>query len=174
MCINPINPGRLSREWYHAKIILYDVRRQPTISNKLSSLDPFETWRGKIEDEFAFDDYGLIGRGRLGGGGEGGTQFVHGRSRMTMDPRIPTLLGRSTSGFHQPGRHCLHQARSAGRLGDGTIGVRTTTNAKIRTGRVVRHDPYSCCCALTLLVGASKYRKQSSCFSVAILGLLNG
>ena len=43
----------------------------------------------------------------------GGTQFVHGRSRMTIDPRIPTMPGRSTSGFHQPGTHRLHQARSA-------------------------------------------------------------
>ena len=32
---------------------------------------------------------------------------------MTMDPRIPTTPRRSTSGFHQPGRYCLHQARSA-------------------------------------------------------------
>ena len=47
-------------------------------------------------------------------GGEGGCiQFVHGRSRMTIDPRIPTMPGRSTSGFHHPGRHCLRQARSA-------------------------------------------------------------
>ena len=38
---------------------------------------------------------------------------VHSVSRMTIDPRIPTLPGRSTSGFHQSGRHCLHQARSA-------------------------------------------------------------
>ena len=39
-------------------------------------------------------------------GGEGGwyTQFVHGRSRMTIDPRIPIMPGRSTLGFHQPGR----------------------------------------------------------------------
>ena len=29
------------------------------------------------------------------------TQFVHGRSRMTIDPRISTMPGRSTSGFHQ-------------------------------------------------------------------------
>ena len=43
----------------------------------------------------------------------GGTQFVHGRSRMAIDPRIPTMPERSTPGFHQPGRHCLHQARSA-------------------------------------------------------------
>ena len=32
---------------------------------------------------------------------------------MTIDPRIPTMPGRSTSGFHQPGRHFLHHARSA-------------------------------------------------------------
>ena len=40
------------------------------------------------------------------GGGRGGrrrTQFVHGRSHMTIDPRIPTIPGRSTTGFHQPG-----------------------------------------------------------------------
>ena len=57
--------------------------------------------------------YSVIANQRqpLGGGG-GGTQFVHGRSRMTIDARIPTMPGRSTSGFHQPGRHCLHQARS--------------------------------------------------------------
>ena len=30
--------------------------------------------------------------------------FVLGRSRMTIDPRIPTMPERSTSGFHQPGR----------------------------------------------------------------------
>ena len=48
---------------------------------------------------------------REGGGGR--TQFVHGRSRMTIGPRIPTMPGRSTSGSHQLGRHCLHQARSA-------------------------------------------------------------
>ena len=28
---------------------------------------------------------------------------MHGRSRMTIDPYIPTMPGRSTSGFHQPG-----------------------------------------------------------------------
>ena len=46
------------------------------------------------------------------GGGGGGAKLVHGRSRMAIDPRIPTMPGRSTLGFHQPGRHCLHQARS--------------------------------------------------------------
>ena len=43
----------------------------------------------------------------------GSTQFVHGRSRMTIGPRIPTMPERSKSGFNQPGRYCLHQARSA-------------------------------------------------------------
>ena len=42
------------------------------------------------------------------GGGEGGAQFVHGRSRMTVDLGIPTMPGRSTSSFHQPGEHRVH------------------------------------------------------------------
>ena len=58
-----------------------------------------------------------VARGGSGGEerrrGGGGTQFVHGRSRMTIDLRIPTMPGRSTSSFHQPGRKCLHQARSS-------------------------------------------------------------
>ena len=37
-------------------------------------------------------------------GGEGGTQVMHGRSLGTVDPRIPTISGRNTSGFHRPGR----------------------------------------------------------------------
>ena len=32
---------------------------------------------------------------------------------MAIDPRIPTMPERSTSGFRQPGRHCLHHVRSA-------------------------------------------------------------
>ena len=52
------------------------------------------------------------------------TQFVHGRSRISIDPRISTLPGRSTSAFHQRGSHCLHPARSAvrwsaSRMGEG-------------------------------------------------------
>ena len=39
--------------------------------------------------------------------------IMHGHSRTTMDPRISAMPGRSTSGFHRPGRHRLHQARSA-------------------------------------------------------------
>ena len=35
----------------------------------------------------------------------GGVFFVmHGRSRMTTDPRIPKMPGRSTSGFTDQGR----------------------------------------------------------------------
>ena len=39
---------------------------------------------------------------------EGGGVLIimHGRGRITTDPRIPTMPGRSTSGFHRPGRHC--------------------------------------------------------------------
>ena len=51
--------------------------------------------------------------GSAGNGGAGCTQFVRGLGRMTIGSRIHTIPGRSTSGFHQPGRHCLHQARSA-------------------------------------------------------------
>ena len=32
---------------------------------------------------------------------------------MTIDRSIPIVPGRSSPGFHRPGRHCLHQARSA-------------------------------------------------------------
>ena len=33
---------------------------------------------------------------------------------MAIDHHIPTMSGHSTSCFQRPGRHCLHQARSAG------------------------------------------------------------
>ena len=37
--------------------------------------------------------------------------IMHGRSRVTIDPRIPTTPGRRTSGSLLPGRHCLNQKR---------------------------------------------------------------
>ena len=38
--------------------------------------------------------------------GEGGVLIImHGRSRMTVDPRIPAMPGRSMTGFHRPGQH---------------------------------------------------------------------
>ena len=49
----------------------------------------------------------------VGGGGGGGVldrrdalDLMHGCSRRTIDPRIRTMSGWSTSGFHRPGRHC--------------------------------------------------------------------
>ena len=44
----------------------------------------------------------------LPGRGGGHTHVIHGRSRMTIDPRIPTMPGRNTSGFPSPERHCMH------------------------------------------------------------------
>ena len=46
-------------------------------------------------------------------GGGRGAHVMHGRSRVTVDPHIPTMPGRSTSDFHRAGRHCSRQARSA-------------------------------------------------------------
>ena len=50
------------------------------------------------------------GRQRVGGCTH---VMMHGRSRMTIDPRIPTRPGRSTSCFHRPGRgvYPIHPAR---------------------------------------------------------------
>ena len=45
--------------------------------------------------------------GGSGGRGQGVLDLMHGPSRMTIDLRIPTMPGRSTSSFHRPGRHCL-------------------------------------------------------------------
>ena len=42
---------------------------------------------------------------------EGGcTHAMHSRSRMTVDPRIPTMPAQGKSGSHRPGRHCLRQS----------------------------------------------------------------
>ena len=34
-----------------------------------------------------------------------GTQFMHSCRLKTIDPRIPTMRGRTTSDFHRPSRH---------------------------------------------------------------------
>ena len=44
--------------------------------------------------------------------GGGSTHFIHGHSRTTTNPRIPTVAGQGTSGLHRPGRHHVHQAQS--------------------------------------------------------------
>ena len=49
----------------------------------------------------------------VGGWREGVLSFVHDRSRMSIDPRIPTMPGPCTSDCHQPDRHFWHQARNA-------------------------------------------------------------
>ena len=53
---------------------------------------------------------------------------VHSLPRMSVvvfttepDPRIPTMPGRRTSGFHRPGRHCWCRARSALRCSPSRI-----------------------------------------------------
>ena len=62
------------------------------------------------------DDFDLlsphdpVGAEENGGARGGVPDIIHGSSRMTIDPRIPAVPGRSTSGNHRPGRHCLHQA----------------------------------------------------------------
>ena len=61
------------------------------------------------------------GRGRAGRGGGVNSIFIHGRGGMTTDPRISTTPGRSMSGFHQPGGHCLHRARFAVRCSASRI-----------------------------------------------------
>ena len=43
----------------------------------------------------------------------GCAHVMHDCSHMTIDPRIPTMPGRSTFDFHRPGRRCLHHTRSA-------------------------------------------------------------
>ena len=81
---------------------------------RVSGLDRFR-WIQRSFD-FILQHRGVSRRtsgGDWGGKGGGGTQFVHGRSRLTIDSRIPTVPGPSTSSFHQPGRHCSHQARGA-------------------------------------------------------------
>ena len=53
-------------------------------------------------------------RGQGWGGERRCSHIMHGRSHVIIDPCIPTMPGRSMSGFHRPGRHCLHQERSTG------------------------------------------------------------
>ena len=51
--------------------------------------------------------------GPILGGGGGALNIMHGRSHVTIDPRILAMPGRGTPDFHRPGRHYLLQARSA-------------------------------------------------------------
>ena len=55
---------------------------------------------------------GGVGVGVVVAGG-GFTHFMHSSSLKTIDPRTPTMPGRSKWGFHRPDRHRVHEARSA-------------------------------------------------------------
>ena len=78
-------------------------RRENTVRYALWS--PYEFRRTAVHE--------LRARATPWGLSRGGVlHIMHGRSRMTINPRIPIMPGRSTSGFHRPRRHCLHQARS--------------------------------------------------------------
>ena len=94
----------------------------------LAHTDDSGTQEVKREEVFGlvlvFVCFGCVGLGYVGLGwdrvGWGGLLdskdvlgLMHGRSRMSIDRRIPTSPGRSMSGFHRPGRRCLYQALSA-------------------------------------------------------------
>ena len=59
-----------------------------------------------------------------GGGGRGCTHVMHGRSRrnITIDPSIPTMPGRSTSGFHAPGRQFTPSSKRREVIGESNKG----------------------------------------------------
>ena len=78
----------------------------------------FDTDAVLVSQEEIEEQLGQVRNSRRGGC----THIVRGRSRKTIDPSTPTLAERSTSGFHRPGRYCLHQARSAG----GALGITLT------------------------------------------------
>ena len=82
---------------------------------------------------------GVIWRveGVWSGEGCGVLIIMHGRSGMTIGPRLPTMPGRSTSGFHRSGRLrggwsgasvgvgvCLECREGRGRVGGEGVGMR--------------------------------------------------
>ena len=81
------------------------------------------------------------------GWGRGVLSFVHRLSRMTIDPRIPTMPGRSTSGFHQPGRNCLHPALNAVRRSASRMKGETASFQEPR----IRQTSASTLCLLSCL-----------------------
>ena len=80
--------------------------------------------------------------------GGGITTAMHDRSRPTIGPRIPTMPGQTTSGFHRPGRLCLHQTTGGVIMltfmviARSTIDPRTpATERELTALRVVRLPP---------------------------------
>ena len=64
--------------------------------------------------------------------------IMHGRSRMTIDPRIPTMPGRSTSGFGRIGRHCLLQSRGTEMSGISLAHITGRALAQVKKSSLVR------------------------------------
>ena len=78
----------------------------PHLSATLAEKEVFpSTWTEQLEDASTAPAREMWGGGVY--------SVVHGRGYVTIDPHIPPVPGRSTSGFNQPGRHCFHRARSA-------------------------------------------------------------
>ena len=78
----------------------------------------------------------MRGAGRGGREGEEGrTRFMHGRSRMAIDPHISAMPGRSTSCLHRPDRHRVHQTR---RGRGGGAGYWSTPHADVNDGSVLQ------------------------------------
>ena len=96
--------------------VCYSELDRENISDKYpsSSQIPLETGiKGRLHGTETHRPHTRISLRCRGRGGGGYSQLVHGCGHMTIDPRIPTIPGRSPSGSHQPGIHCSHQTRSA-------------------------------------------------------------
>ena len=98
----------LSREWYHAKVVMYDVRRQPPISNKIASLDVAKAVAAKAsagaDDEEGKESEVDPATGRALKKGE--------RQRMALSETFVKLFAEfwgivqnSTEGSHFPSLH---------------------------------------------------------------------
>ena len=64
-------------------------------------------WAG-VKELNSISGFGQINSHRWRGGG-GFISRIHSRCHMIIDPRMPTVPGRSTWGVHRPGRHRVHQ-----------------------------------------------------------------
>ena len=85
---------------------------------------------------------------------------MHGRSRMTIDPRISTIPGRRTLGFHRRGRRQfttntpgtfseIHVPRLVQRLRTENTQITFSTPTTVLTPRVGYGNDISGCCRCT-------------------------
>ena len=63
--------------------------------------------------------------------------LMEGRSRMTINPRILTMPGRSMSGFHRPGGHNGHAIKTTK---NGGVGMYRRQISQTRTGMYAAKD----------------------------------